>query len=349
VPAPIPSQAQYVYPAVTFTIENALAPAPSQEVVDALKQQFANMTDANEFRSVDFSENYFGVCGGASTVVNCAQYTYAAFYALFEHYTGKAPTIWDILSAVYFNELGLYAYDSPRSNAAVQALARSFFFVGPRDGGGCRYSSSANQFDCSYVNMIEWLSATAWNQHTCNPLVNPTGCTLSTNLTYTNLLRTLGFNDTSEVSNTFGNAINSGSQFDTISFHNGIVNNVGMFAYDAHVQQISQNIATWRDGPGQDIPSKWGNRIITSGTQSYPETTDPWRRYPIIQHNYQSFVDNVTGRQRSPTTLDANNKYGDDQGETGYPGTLDPICTTVTVIVDVDGGFAANELGNCPR
>jgi hypothetical protein len=342
VPVPVPSQPQYVYPASSFAIENALAPAPSQEVVDALKQQFAALTNDDELRSIDFSENYFGICGGESTVLNCAQYTYSAFYALFEHYTGKAPTIWDVLSSVYFNELGLYQFNSARSDAALQALARSFF-SGVQNSGGCRFNN--DQFDCSYLNMIEWLSTTAWNLHTCYPALdtNPNTCPSSTGLMYTNLLRTLGFTDASLVVDIFNSPPNPGPQFDTTTFHESVQLGFGMFAYDRHVRQISQNITSWRTGPGSQIPSKWGNIQLSPGTTSYPETDNPWRRFPIIQHNHRDPNNGETF-----TTLDANNRYGDDLGEIGATQTLDSYCTTVTVITDVTGGFPAGQLANCP-
>jgi hypothetical protein len=267
-PAPVPT----VIPATQMKIEQVyLPPPPSDHLNTALN--LLNQAKGHGLNSIQLP-NFYGVCDSTHKVA-CSQYSYLMFYAFFYYYSGSVPTVWDLLSAIYYGELGSLKTEQ----IAVEVLARNFFNPSTNlEVGGCAYNfTPQDNFTCSYQNVTTWLGQTFFFQ------------SVDRNTLAVNVQRLLGFPTLTDEQ--FFNSViepikilreTYGPMYSTARIHNTILTG-GMFDYDNYVldgkfkninhiginRGVQDESIGWKTGEGPTVASKWGNKKLPLGTTTY--------------------------------------------------------------------------------
>lgn len=218
--------------------------------------------------------------------MNCSEYAYAGLYAFMTETTGSAPLIWDLLSVVYYKELGTFSdrnansaiiqssaywagkiYPGPQA-VAIQALTRNYF---DKQSGACRYNVAIGTYDCRYEYMIEWLSGIQGFYNEASPDIND--ATMQTTITV-KLGELFGLDETQFAG--FINRIRTASTTYRDKLGD-ILARQGAFAHDVAIQRtIEDNFINWTaddGGQGGGVPSTWGN-VNHSVGQNYVLTIE---------------------------------------------------------------------------
>lgn len=271
-PTPLPDPLPIIIPgADAMNFLTYPIPAPPMDDLNVALGIVNNAMKSQDNLIVLWNRSFYGTCN-SSNRENCSRYAYATFYAFFEVYTGRSPTIGEWLAASYARELGTWG--SGYGNVPVQALTRNFF-TSPR--GGCTYAAQDNQYVCEYENIILW---TADIQFWIDTVVNE-----GTDLVRVNISRMIGF-DFSRIEELLVNAEKPVSVEQLVS----LGGEIGMFAYDIFIQDpILDNLGIWRTGQGQDVPSTWGNSVVETGLTSKPAIYDSDEHFaPLVVHLFSS-------------------------------------------------------------
>jgi Domain of unknown function (DUF4082) len=274
-----------------------------------------NLEDPNTFGSINYNTTIYGDCD-ANHKFACAQYAYLTFYSFFKDYVGTNPLTWDLLSSIYYGELGLWQ----QTPEAVQALTRNFF--GPTNQGqaACKYPPNTPDapprlYTCTYDSIVDWLSQTYMIEQVAT----------STNITQVNLLDiTIPDSNLIRRTENKGRGVNQEPEiFDQ-----------GMFAFDAWlVTNVTiANFTTWGTGQGPDVPSAWGNRPIIAGFANlYLPTSEQFS--PIIVHQF-----NINGGIQAT--------YGFGQNTQNLLNEVAPYCTYIALIITTEGRFDVQPCSN---
>ncbi len=258
---------------------------------------------------VSLSRNLYGACNSSHKSV-CAKYSYLMFYGFFVEYTGRAPSLWDLFSAVYNGELGTYQ----GSQTSLQAFVRNFFDL---QSGGCRYGGGG--YSCTYDQLVGWLATSQfWIDR-----VKPSGTQMIVNV--------LGLTGEDIPGQTW-NDIRRIKPVDTQRLHNRIRTG-GMFNYDVKIKDaIMGNLTTWRSGQSPNHPSAWGNTVLPAGSTTYPAFNRNEQYDLVITHVFSN------GKTTMGFNTNTNTTWGDDANErvVGLPLTP-PHCTYISVITTTEG------------
>ncbi|MBP6298302.1 MAG: hypothetical protein KA401_03065 [Anaerolineae bacterium] len=227
--------------------------------IDAIRS-----ADLPSSTSISFDFSTYGVCDSSNRLA-CAKYAYLAFFGFFMEYTGNPPSVWDLLSVTFHGELPDWGEDL----VAAEALARNFL-----DGtaGGCKYVTST--YDCSYSNIVMWMSTMQyWLLDPPRGYVGPTQVTVD-------LFTLLGI-DRGVIHQLDQRRLEG--PISTEDFH-AAINIGGMFDYDGFMRISMNNHISWRTGQGPDVPSVWGNQVLTLGSTIYTGLSPTEHFQPLIRH-----------------------------------------------------------------
>jgi len=281
-------------------IETVSLPLPANS---QLQQEIvAHFDNGGDISNIAVSSN-IGDCVNLEEARSiCAEYAYTGVYLSFEEFAGRPPTIWDLLSIVYSTELRPFSdhYGSNGAVASYEALARNFFHYQPTGSaiGGCPFINQA--YECTYTNMIAWLSTV----ESLNKRVST-----SQGVTTINVADMLGL--TQQQFEDYGTILH-------ITTDN--VAGAGMLAYDKEIKdRVTANLGNWRTGQSADLPSKWGNEVVTTGTTQLPPA-NPERPLQLLIHSYSPGPGpNVTYNAEILTPA--------------------PVCTLLSVVATTQGGL----------
>jgi hypothetical protein len=229
--------------------------------------------------------------------------------------------ITSVLAVTYFGELADFGFIN---QTAHEALARNFFNY---PIGGCPYDNTTGVYNCTYDNMIVWLSdLQAWidaaavdNTHD-QPLIR-----INLKVLTGVLSDEIGVLP-DEISNRRGYMKYMSSIGEIIFNPNNLINPI--------------NPSTgWRTGQGPDVASRWGNKVIATSDTIYSLGDEDKAAIVIHLYTYSSITLQTYGSDVI---------YGDEpeNGETRSGGTQlsPPYCTYVALIVTSQGGFG---VGTC--
>lgn len=329
-PRPAEATIPYIVPADQMDVSTTSLPAPivPPSVSNEILNHYNNGGDFNAVLITQVPE--IGTCQALpqyDPVVTraCGAYAYAAVYHLISSYTGQPPKMWDLLSIVYNEELSTFSDPSAASHmlvsgpygwppgqpssyqdVAFQALARNYF---DSTQGACRFVAASNSYDCSYNNIINWLSVIHGVYNEVNPLNNNTQASVEVGTLF-------GFSDSIGFRKLVEELIRNNPDF-----HSRMPNSNGMFRYDDDIRKsINANLSIWRTGQGPDVPSNWGNQKLTTGTTTFALSSE--EPLGLIVHVYG----------------DKSTSYGTSLRTPG------PNCTYIGAITTSAGGFTVS---NC--
>jgi hypothetical protein len=226
-------------------------------------------------------------------------------------------------------ELPVLATATPNVYEEAAAASRNFL---DRQSGGCRYETVISSYVCIYDWMMDWTE-------TIEFLYRYASNVNGTNDVSVQLTKVIGIDQEKllarlqELSSPIS-PIKLAEEFKTS----------GMFSYDGFIlsgqestvtEGIPPNLGTWRTGQGPNVPSTWGNTVLSPpGTTTWSGLIDGKHFVPLIIHQFSNGKTTVSPPPNTQTTL------VDDP-------TVPLTCTYVAVVTTSDARLA--NLSSCKQ